>query len=200
MSIPQPWRAAAFAKKRMAASVPACGGSVSRAAWLPSGRYLNAQYPLRSGLWHPLNVPLPPAPLRAAGSSMADARSAAQPSSPPRSPLGQQSRRLSKRAFKRTAQPAGPTPCWRPPLGGGLGGSGTFKGCQRPFRRGNSAFENRPDDSDATCETDPPQAEVLATIRFFANAAARQGSGSLMSQHQPSSARWPGASSIEFVT
>ena len=110
-------------------------------------------------LWHPLNVPLPPAPLRAAGSSIADARSAAQPSSPPRSPLGQQSRRLSKRAFKRTAQPAGPTPCWSPRLEGARG-SGTFKGCQRPLRRGYWAFANRPDESDTTCETDPPQAEM----------------------------------------
>ena len=129
MNIRQPWRAAAFAKKRPAASILACGGSVSHVAWLPSGRYLNAQYPLRSGLWHPLNVPLPPAPLRAAGSSMADARSAAQPSSPPRSPLGQQSRRLSKRAFKRTAQPAGPTPCWSSRLEGARG-SGMVNGCQ----------------------------------------------------------------------
>ena len=29
-------------------------------------------------------------------------------------------------------------------------GSETFKGCQRPLRRGYSVFEHRPDDSDAT--------------------------------------------------
>ena len=110
---------------------------------------------------------------------MVDARSASRPSSPPRSPLGQQSRRLSKRASKRTAQPAGPSPCWRPPLGGGLGGSETFRGCQRPLRRGYSVYENRPDGSDATCETDLPQADLVAAIRFFANAAARQGRGML---------------------
>ena len=40
------------------------------------------------------------------------ARTAARPSSPPRSPLGQQLKRQSKRVFKRTAQPAGPNPCW----------------------------------------------------------------------------------------
>ena len=62
MSIPQPWRAAAFAEKRLAASISACGGSVSHVAWLTSGRFSNAQYPLRSGLWHPLNIPLPRAP------------------------------------------------------------------------------------------------------------------------------------------
>ena len=62
MSIPQHWRAAAFAKKRPAASISACGGPVSHVASLPSGRRSNAQYPLRSGLWHPLNVSLPPRP------------------------------------------------------------------------------------------------------------------------------------------
>ena len=63
MIVPQPWRAAAFAKKRMAASISACGGSVvSHVASLSSGQFSNAEYPLRSGLWHPLNVPLPRAP------------------------------------------------------------------------------------------------------------------------------------------
>ena len=62
MSIPQPWRAAAFAKKRPAASISACGGSVSLVASLMSGRFSNAEYPLRNGLWHPLNVSLPPRP------------------------------------------------------------------------------------------------------------------------------------------
>ena len=143
---------------------------------------------------------------------MADARSAAQPSSPPRSPLVQQSGRLSKRAFKRTAQPAGPSPCWRPPLGGGrvprlqtalrqfgrderaelceaaarqgLGGSETFKGCQRPLRRGYSAFDNRPDDGEATLETVPRISEILAAIRFFANNGCRQAFGLLSIQAQ----------------
>ena len=77
MSIRQPWRAAAFAEKRLATSISACGGSVSHVASLSSGRCSNAEYPLRSGLWHPLNVSLPPAPLRAAGSSMDLARPAA---------------------------------------------------------------------------------------------------------------------------
>ena len=67
---------------------------------------------------------------------MADARSAPQPSSPPRPATCGQSRRLSKRAFKRTAQPAGPSPCWRPPLGGGLGGAKHSKDARGRFEGG----------------------------------------------------------------
>ena len=85
---------------------------------------------------------------------MAVARSAPQPSSPPRSPLGQWSKRLSKRAFKRTAQPAGPAPCWSS-RSEGARGSGIFKGCQRPFRRGYSAPNKRSDDSDAILHHEP---------------------------------------------
>ena len=59
MSFPQPWRAAAFAEKRVVASILACGGSGSHVASPMSGRFSNAEYPLRSGLWHPLNIPLP---------------------------------------------------------------------------------------------------------------------------------------------
>ena len=44
-------------------------------------------------------------------------------------------KRLSKGALKRTAQPAGPRPCWSS-RSEGARGSGIFKGCQRPFRRG----------------------------------------------------------------
>ena len=66
---------------------------------------------------------------------MSDARSAAQPSSKPRSPLGQRSKRLSKWACMRTAQPAGPNPCWSS-RSEGARGSGIFKGCQRLLSKG----------------------------------------------------------------
>ena len=62
MGIARPWRAEAFAKQRPAASISACGGSVSFGGCLMSGLFLNSKYPLRSGLWHPLNVSLPPRP------------------------------------------------------------------------------------------------------------------------------------------
>ena len=170
---PQPRRA------RLPRAVQTAAGQFGAAALGPAG-----PQPRRARLPRPVQTAAGQfgaaglGPLRAAGSSMADARSAAQPSLPPRSPLGQQSRRLPKRAFKRTAQPAGPCPCWRPPLGGGrvprlqtalrqfgrgeraelceaaarqgLGGSETFKGCQRPLRRGYLALENRSDYSHAT--------------------------------------------------
>ena len=61
-SRPNACRRPLFAEKRLATSISACGGSVSHATWLSSGRFSNAQYPLRSGLWHPLNIPLPRAP------------------------------------------------------------------------------------------------------------------------------------------
>ena len=62
MRLPLPWRAAAFAKKRMVASTSACGGSDSHVASQMSERFSKAEYPLRSGLWHPLKVSLPPRP------------------------------------------------------------------------------------------------------------------------------------------
>ena len=59
----------------------------------------------------------------------------------------------------------------------GLGGSETFKGCQRPIRRGYLDFENRSDYSHATLKTDPPQAEMLAAGHFSANNGRRQALG-----------------------
>ena len=111
---------------------------------------------------------------------MADARSPSPPSSPPRPATCEQSRRLSKRACKRTAQPAGPSPCWSLPLGGGrvpqlqtalrqfgryeeaelceaaARGSGIFKGCQWPLRRVSRA------PSPARCR--PRQCRVRCTV------------------------------------
>ena len=158
MNISQPGRAAAFARTRPAASIAACGGSVSHVVLLPSGRFSNAEYPLRNGLWHPLNVSLPPRPCRAAA-SQSSARSSrpncrgavwSRGTRPPPSgglqhglgPAGCAA--LLKARFDRRLN-------WCPSgdLGGqegrvadraftmlepaarrGAGGSGTFKGCQ----------------------------------------------------------------------
>ena len=128
MSAPQPWRAAAFAEKRPAASISACGGSVFLVASSNSGRFSNAENPLRNSLWHPLNIPLPRAPSKRE-LQHGLARSAARPSSKPASTSASTARRSQALVVKRAAKPTGRPPFWSPRLEG-AGGSGTFKGCQ----------------------------------------------------------------------
>ena len=117
MSPPNAWRRLSFAEKRPAASSSPCAGPVSHMASLSSGRFSNAQYPLRSGLWHPLNVSLPQGPLRAGASSMDLARPAAPSSYKPASTGASTAARAATLVVKRAAKATGRLPCWSSRLG-----------------------------------------------------------------------------------
>ena len=94
------------------------------------GRFSNAEYPLRSGLWHPLNVSLPPRPppsgglqhgRRPAGCAvLLQTRFDRRLDCSPTGDLGGEEGRAADRA----------STMLEPAARRGAGGSGTFKGCQ----------------------------------------------------------------------
>ena len=111
---------------------------MSRSPGIPSTR-----------LWHPLNVPLPRAPskrglqhgLRPAGFAVLFTTKACDLRVVEAlvEACIEEGRAADRAKFMLEA-----------PARRGPWGSETFKGCQRPLRREYSAFENRPDISDAT--------------------------------------------------
>ena len=95
---------------------------------------------------------------------MGDARSAARPSSPPRSAFVQELERLLKGVCKRTAQPAGPPPCWSSRLEGARGSS-MFKECQG-LVGGISWLADIATSIDLSGQTHPArQAPALGTVK-----------------------------------
>ena len=157
------------------------------------------------GLWHSLNVPLPRAPSkRGRQHGLRPVCCAALFTTKVAARAGVEA--PVEAGFKRTAQPAGPPPCWssrsegaecrgsKLPCGsldgtrkpssarlrpGRARGRGIFKGCQWPLRRGYSAFEDRLEDSDATFKTESRKGEMLVASRFSANNGRRQALGGL---------------------